>query len=224
MPSFFMRDRRVLDFRPSRSAAFPGPLILQRQSWRTCRMWARSTDSRSFRETGGFCGFTEEVRHASSCKTGVGDRIMARSITFSSSRTLPGQSYSTRASIIASEICSNFLPSSACFFAMKCVASKGMSLRQAQRRDVDRKHGQTIVQVGSKGSGGDSLSKIAIRGGNHTHIDGLHAWSRVPRTGHSQSREIASPAVRAAVRRFRREKSSLDGPVQNVPVCPPRHR
>ena len=81
----------------------------------------------------------------------AGVRITARSSAFSSSRTLPGHSYSCSASSVPGASCfSGSLRASAMRWR-KCSASSGMSSRAlAQRRQVQRDDVQAVVQIAAE--------------------------------------------------------------------------
>ena len=92
MPNFRNLEFKVLRFIPRRAAAPDGPPITQLASRRIRMMCSRATASRVDASTGSTGPFG-----ALNCPTGTRnsgplDRITARSITFSSSRTFPGQS------------------------------------------------------------------------------------------------------------------------------------
>src|SRR5438552_18287228 len=114
MPSFFMRLRSVLGWRPKTFAAPRGPSITQSDFSRAVRMWFRVLDSRlssggvgptpvapgpSLAELDGLEGpsfaarvaITEANTSGSSSSVGPFDRITARSRIFSNSRIFPGQ-------------------------------------------------------------------------------------------------------------------------------------
>ena len=98
MPSFFIRDRSVLGLIPSRAAAPSGPCIRPLVAASACRMWIRSLSSSvtmtSWRATGATGAEHAPLTGRSSSRistTGPGLSTQARSITFCSSRMLPGQ-------------------------------------------------------------------------------------------------------------------------------------
>src|SRR5262245_18971436 len=98
MPSFCIRLRSVLGFRLSRRAAPCGPSIRQPVLLRVATMCWRSTsrrpagpvDGASELAVGGGATVGTGSTSGATRRSGPGDRITARSMTFSSSRTLPG--------------------------------------------------------------------------------------------------------------------------------------
>ncbi len=94
IPSFFMRDRRVLGFRPRRLAAFPSPLIFQPVFSRVSRISFASISLRFRLRAPSIPRGYGWVRGSSSgnINSWPGDRTRARSSTFCSSRMFPGQS------------------------------------------------------------------------------------------------------------------------------------
>ena len=104
MPSFRMRKYCVLRSRSRRSVTPPRPLISQPDASQARRMWARS-DCASVSVTSGGDPFVAarasavlargtDARPRASLTASAGPRarMSARPITFSGSRTLPGQS------------------------------------------------------------------------------------------------------------------------------------
>ena len=90
-PSFFIRNRSVFGWMPRRSAALPAPLIRQPQRSSTLSMCARCTASRLSGASACAAAARAERqrrRRAAACRPL--EAIIARSTTFSSSRTLPG--------------------------------------------------------------------------------------------------------------------------------------
>ena len=92
IPSFFMRRRSVLGCSPRRSAALPTPLIRHAHASRVATMCWRSTSRSWLAGRRRVAGARRLPRASSRTRVRPGERIMARSTTFSSSRTLPGQS------------------------------------------------------------------------------------------------------------------------------------
>src|SRR6185295_15008933 len=91
IPNCFIRLRNVLGGIPKRTAAPSGPAMDQFVMVRVCKICRRSS---SLRSAGGGAAtevFCKSNRCSSIRNTGSRERINARSITFSSSRTLPGQ-------------------------------------------------------------------------------------------------------------------------------------
>ena len=91
IPNSFIRLRRVLGGSPKRAAAPSDPSICHPASVRVCRMCWRSN---SLRLDGGAASRESPCAsesYSSIRKTGSWEQISARSMTFSSSRTLPGQ-------------------------------------------------------------------------------------------------------------------------------------
>ncbi len=88
MPSFFILEWRVVRFIASLAAAPAGPLRVHFESRRTCRMCSRSASSRVLPTelcegvAGGFNSDNGSIR------LDLTERITARSMKFSSSRTL----------------------------------------------------------------------------------------------------------------------------------------
>ena len=94
MPSFFIRDRKVLGAKPRRLAAFPSPLIFQLLSASTLRICSRSMLLRSavVETSASLRGAWVPANVWGNIKAFPGDRMIACSHTFWSSRTFPGQS------------------------------------------------------------------------------------------------------------------------------------
>lgn len=91
IPNCFIRLRKVLSGSPKCAAAASGPSMCHAVSVRICRMCWRSS---SLSSGGGVVSREEPCApkpYSSLRKTGSCERISARSMTFSSSRTLPGQ-------------------------------------------------------------------------------------------------------------------------------------
>src|SRR6266481_1002714 len=104
-PSRFSIECNVVRLMPSRAAAPRGPPITQFVSSRTCAMKARSTPSSVSTALGGYGG-TGATRIGGSVKPGPVERITARWITFSSSRTFPGHGWRRSASRVSRGITS----------------------------------------------------------------------------------------------------------------------
>jgi hypothetical protein len=91
IPSFFMRKWSVDLFNPSLVAALCGPESTHLVSCKIERICSRSTCARVWGFMFPCPGAIRERRSRSgTCKTQPGERITARSITFSSSRMFPG--------------------------------------------------------------------------------------------------------------------------------------
>ena len=95
IPSFFMRDWRVVRFIPNRVAAPLGPLIVQPVVLRASRMCSRSASSnvvgRSSLDPLTGAGVSVTSYQTGAVRFVPFVRITARSTKFSSSRILPGQ-------------------------------------------------------------------------------------------------------------------------------------
>ena len=148
-----MRLRRVLGCRPRTLAAPRGPSITHSVFARTSRMCRFSTccsERWALRSPSDF-GLSEEVpsptsfagsgsslekgkRSRPSRRMGPCDNTTARSITFCSSRMLPGQSYCVSASIVS------------CAMAMPCLPS---CLRTVQQKSWSREG--CLIGVVAKG-------------------------------------------------------------------------
>src|SRR5262245_25888885 len=92
----------------------------------------------------------------------------ARSIVFSSSRTLPGQSYCCSAVIALSSTRSMRV------LANEMIDERGNVVTPfAQRRQLDRNHVEPVEQVLLELAFGDHLAKIAVAGRDHADVDAL---------------------------------------------------
>ena len=98
-------------------------------------------------------------------------RITACSITFSSSRTLPGQSWDMRAACADLDMPTIFFPVAAFDLFRKKRESRGMSsLRSRKRRNVDHQRRNPVEQVLSELAILDLLMKVLARCGDHTAL------------------------------------------------------
>ena len=103
------------------------------------------------------------------------DRMIARSRTFSSSRTLPGQWYRSKPWIISggmpSTILANGLP-----FLVGQVRDEEREVFTAlsQRRHVQRKDIQPVIEIRSEPAGRHLRLEIPVRGGDQPGIDPEH--------------------------------------------------
>src|ERR1700731_2137963 len=93
--------------------------------------------------------------------------ITRRSIMFSSSRTLPGQSYDHRLTIAACETVQWRPTKRACMRARKYSTTSGMS----QRRNRDRHHLQTIEEVLAETAFLDPGGQVGIACRDDARID-----------------------------------------------------
>ena len=103
---------------------------------------------------------------------GSSQSTTARSITFSSSRTLPGQSYVARSSSASS---SN--PVDALAVLLGVAAEEEARERRdvlapiAQRRDLDRDHVEAVEEVFAESPFGDARPQVAVGRGDDADVD-----------------------------------------------------
>jgi len=128
MPSFRILARRVLEFRPRISAAPFFPSMRHPVFRSTWSMWSCSSSARTLTSfPAGSPVFRKESNRSNTCSALPWLMITARSMTLSSSRTLPGQWYSSRAFMVSFDTVSIFLPIFLLNLATKCLTSSGMS-------------------------------------------------------------------------------------------------
>ncbi len=142
-------------------------------------------------------------------------RIAARSITFSNSRTLPGQSYCIRRRTSPSVSRSSRLslrPS----LCTKCAASSGMSSRRSRSgTELDREYVEPEIEVLAESAAPHLLLEVAIGRRDHAHVDGAGAlFADALEIVLLAARAGACPAARAACRRPRRGTACRHRPVR----------
>ena len=104
--------------------------------------------------------------------TGPADNTTARSMVFSSSRTLPGQSYCCRPASTPSSIRSMRRPVRCACLRTKCSTSAGMSSRRSRSGgNLDRDDVEAVEQIFLELAVGDHLPQIAVGGGDDAHVD-----------------------------------------------------
>ena len=97
--------------------------------------------------------------------------ISARSITFSSSRTFPGQACVSRARISRSGTRLIDRPSAPCLALMKCQTSSGTSSAPlAQGRDGEGEHVEAVEEVGAEPPLAHVPREVAVGRGQHPHV------------------------------------------------------
>ena len=108
--------------------------------------------------------------------TALGDSTTARSIVFSSSRTLPGQSDACSVSSTPGATPSMRLPA-----RCACLRDEVLDQRRdvlaplAQRRNVDRDHVEPVEEILLEPAVGDHLPEVAVGRGDDPHVDLLGA-------------------------------------------------
>ena len=152
----------------------------------------------------------------------AGASTTARSMAFSSSRTLPGQSYAcSRASTPSSQALDALARRAARACRRSTRPAPGMSSRRSRsggRRDRD--HVQPVVEILAEPALGDHLPQIAVGRGDHPHVDRLRpSPSRAARTRVPAARAAAWPAAPAHGRRSRRGRSCRRRPARSGPSC-----
>jgi hypothetical protein len=132
-PSLRRRNCRMERFIPSHTAAPCGPPSTHPVSPSIARMSLRSVASSVSCGVGG-ANATRAVNSVrGTCKTGPGERITARSMTFCSSRMLPGQAYRIKPCIVSDAMVSIVL----CMLRANCCTkwrtSSGISSGRSRR-------------------------------------------------------------------------------------------
>ena len=130
IPNFLSRFRRVLGCSPNFSAAFASPLMRQSHSSSTRRTCARSTSSIRMDVAGLALGgrSLSSPNPCASCSAVPLVRMTPRSMTFSNSRTLPGQEYLVSCCMTSSGTDSIGLPILVFVRPRKYQTRRGMSL------------------------------------------------------------------------------------------------
>ena len=210
MPSFFIFAWSVVGLTASRSAAPPLPLTRQCAPSRAARMARRSASASVTPETPGACrtrggsAVTDAIRIASTSTAVPLLRMTARSMTFCSSRILPGHSYA-RSRIERGRRDAVEMPAQSAREMPHEIAGELRDIVPpfAQGRQAHREHAQAVVQVRPELSGPDRLLEILVGGGDHPHVnlDGLRGADalHVPVLQHPQQlglrllRQVADP-------------------------------
>ena len=100
--------------------------------------------------------------------------MIARSMTFSSSRTLPGHAYCVKRSITACGTQSIVLPTVLALLVGQ-IRDKERNVLPTltERRHVDGKDVKPVVEIGAKPAGRDRLLEVPVGGGDEPDIDPL---------------------------------------------------
>ena len=145
----------------------------------------------------------EQRRAAARGSAPISDR--PRSITFFSSRTLPGQSYSVNSAIVSGGT-STSLP------ARKCCTSGATSLLAlAQRRQRHAHDGEPMIEIVAEAPRLDLFAQVAVGRGDDAHVDVAIA-ARAP-TGLTLRDSSA--------RKRRGCMSSSSSPISSMKMVPP---
>ena len=113
-----------------------------------------------------------EVEVGRASTSGPRARIIARSMTFSSSRTLPGQWYARAAPSAAASKPRTRLPVGAANLATKCSTSARQVVEPiAQRRQVDREDVEPVVEVLAELALRDQRLEVAVGGRDDADVD-----------------------------------------------------
>ena len=137
--------------------------------------------------------------------TGPAHSTTARSIVFSSSRTLPGQSWPCRAASAAVvDAVRRACPCAGACLRRKCSTSAGMSSRRSRSGGiVDGDHVQPVVEVLLELALRHHLPQVAVGGGDHAHVHLLACARR-------RAARTRAPAARAAACACRAPASGAD--------------
>jgi DNA-binding NtrC family response regulator len=132
IPSFCMRDAKVVRGNPRRDAAPFGPDTTPLDSLRMSRIWLRST-SASVRLFAPVCGDAALSSSIGISTVEPDEQMTARSMTFCSSRTLPGHVWRLRHLSASSAISHTSLFNRDQSVRIKCLVMSGMSSRRSRR-------------------------------------------------------------------------------------------
>ncbi len=144
----------------------------------------------------------------------------ARCMTFSSSRTLPGQSCASRRCAGRGVERRNALSRPAVAGQQPHRQRQHVGAPPAQWRQRQRKYVQSVVQVFAKPSGGDILAQAPVGGRQHAHVERQRQRARrAARPRAPAVRAAAWPAATAASRRSRRAASVPPCACSNLPAC-----
>ena len=199
IPSFFIRDRRVLGLMPAgrrrRRARGSARRSRRAPDGCACARFPRGSRCRLARDHRPGGGLARGLATWSSSRistTGPGLKTQARSSTFCSSRMFPGQAYRSSRSMLSGVTPLSGLASLRWNCARKCLTSSGMSLgRSRKRRHPDREHVEPVEQVGPEPLRGHLLLQVAVGRRHQPHVDPLRVVARRPA-------RTPAPAARAA--------------------------
>ena len=207
---------------PRRSAALPAPLIRQPHSRSTASMCGPL--DRIERVARGACAVgrapaVRTSRRAAACRRS--SESCARSMTFSSSRTLPGHVMLLQRLHDALR----HLGDAAAEIALMALDEEPDERRDvlaafAQRRQADRKHAQAIVEVGAESPARDGGSRSrCVAAITRTSTRAASRDDRRARTRLPAARAAAWPGARAADRRSRRGRSCRRRRARSAPAA-----
>ncbi len=217
-----MRDSRVVRFNPRRWAAWPGHYAVG--------LFQHADDRVFIFPSTGHVGRDRGIRQRNLRQGRVAalPRVnsTARSMTFSSSRTLPGHSTHRGRCVTSRQGMLSIVPSGRQFVAVNALTSSGISSGRSRRggRQI-REHVQAIVEVAAKLAVGDHF-QIAVGGGNQPHVglNQLIAAKTFELPVSCSTRSSLKAVAPAAYRPLRRGTASFYPPARNSPGVGCWHR